>query len=386
MRCKWFLGLTAAVILSMFFLLPSAYAAGSSEDELASAVKLALGKSFNTDWSGLDSLTGFKWAPLPPKMLKNCLPDGGCFIRQGSVTMNGRSLVVLATGARTIVSNLYIRNSTTPIGEAAVLAALKQKGFAPELARCPVRGGGGGTNWYRLKGPATNTGVLAIQTSCNGKPCEGFTLTQGEDLPQLQPNQLRLYSEQCTGTAAGRKAVATVMPHEALAQTIASLLPPATGPALYSWQVLPTLAPEAQWSPGGVKKWDLSSQGDPNPMGWSGRITLSGRVLSLLASGSTTDIKAIYFDEQGMHPSGENMLGALYKLGYAVRLRRCGPVYTQSTNNWYSVTSAKSHPVMVQQSIRYEGKQVQDAYVLRLDGTLPTRDPRDRDPGVNGCR
>jgi hypothetical protein len=41
---------------------------------------------------------------------------------------------------------------------------------------------------------------------------------------------------------------------------------------------------------------------------------------------------------------------------------------------------------MIRQSIRYDGNQVQDSYAIRLDGTLPTRDPRDRDPGVNGCR
>ena len=33
-----------------------------------------------------------------------------------------------------------------------------------------------------------------------------------------------------------------------------------------------------------------------------------------------------------------------------------------------------------------EGNQVQDSYELRLDNTLPKRDPRDRDPGAGGCR
>jgi hypothetical protein len=34
---------------------------------LIEAVKVALGKNFNTDWSGLDALPGIKWAPLPLK-------------------------------------------------------------------------------------------------------------------------------------------------------------------------------------------------------------------------------------------------------------------------------------------------------------------------------
>jgi hypothetical protein len=40
---------------------------------------------------------------------------------------------------------------------------------------------------------------------------------------------------------------------------------------------------------------------------------------------------------------------------------------------------------MVRQSIGYDGNQESDSYELRLDGSLPARDPRDRDPGVNGC-
>jgi hypothetical protein len=60
-------------------------------------------------------------------------------------------------------------------------------------------------------------------------------------------------------------------------------------------------------------------------------------------------------------------------------------VYTESTNNWYSLTSAKTRPAMIRQSIHYDGNQVGDTYELRLDGTLPTRDARDRNPGTNGC-
>jgi hypothetical protein len=65
---------------------------------------------------------------------------------------------------------------------------------------------------------------------------------------------------------------------------------------------------------------------------------------------------------------------------------RCGPVYTESINNWYSVKGPSSKPVMLRQSLRLDGNQIQDAYELRLDGSLPKRDARDRDPGVNGCR
>jgi len=41
---------------------------------------------------------------------------------------------------------------------------------------------------------------------------------------------------------------------------------------------------------------------------------------------------------------------------------------------------------MLRQSPRLDGNQIQDAYELRLDGSLPERDGRDRDPGANGWR
>ena len=141
-----------------------------------------------------------------------------------------------------------------------------------------------------------------------------------------------------------------------------------------------------QWSPGVPRKTDLTFKSDPNPFSHSGSFALSGRQFSLLVSGSPTQPKVIYIDENGMHPRGEHLLGVMYTLGYHVKLVRCGPIYTESTNNWYNLTSANSHPVMLKQSIRYEGNRVQDAYELRLDSTLPARDPRDRDPAVQGCR
>ena len=86
-----------------------------------------------------------------------------------------------------------------------MLTALGGAGLTADLARCPVPGTAGGTNWYRLKGAGVNPGILSVQTSCNGRPCEGFALSQGEELPALQPAQVKLYSEQCSAPPADRK-------------------------------------------------------------------------------------------------------------------------------------------------------------------------------------
>ena len=374
-----------AVTIAMC-LCPATRAAGRPEDELATTIKTFYALAPGGDWTGVEKLPGIQWAPLPPTMLQNCLPDGGCFTRTGKAVIAGRNLAVLATGARTIVNSVYLRNAAAPFGEAAVLGALKQAGLSTELARCPVQGTAGGTNWYRLKGATANPGVLSIQTACNNRPCEGFVLTQGADLPPLQPAQLKLYSEQCSAPPTERKAVATGLPHEALAEVIVALILRATGPVLSDWKALAALNTPIKWPVTPPQKMNLSFKLDPNPFAQTSDLTVPGRKFSVLASGSLARPLTIHIDEMGMHPRGEHLLGVIYNKGLQVQLVRCGPVYTESTNNWYSLKSAKTYPVMLQQSIRYEGNQVQDTYQLRLDNTLPARDPRDRDPGIAGCR
>ena len=263
-----------------------------------------------------------------------------------------------------------------------MVAALGKAALNHRLARCPASSAGS-TNWYALTGKQVNPGYLAVQVKCKGKPCEGFVLSRGEKLPPLQPNQLALFSEQCDA-GSERKVVLTSKPPELIAGAIKTLLPPAAGPASYDWKVLVALPSGIAWNGDGPKPGNMSYKGDPGPWLQTGQVTLGGREFSVAASGTTAHVTAIYFDEMGTHPKGEHMLGALYDKGLTVTLVRCGPVYTESTNNWYSATSSATRPVMILQSIRYDGNLVQDSYALRLDGTLPARDPRDRNPGAVG--
>ena len=358
--------------------LAQATPAPTAEDELAGIFKMLLARNASTEWAAVERIPGSKWAPLPPAELKNCLPDGGCYARQGTLALGGRNLVLIATGARTIVSHVYLRNTGTAFGENAVLASLRKAGLSAELARCPVPGTPGDTNWYRLKAAATQPGFLSVQRSCGGKPCEGFSVSYGTDLPALQPNQLRMYSESCGAGATARKPVSTAMPHELLAQALAGMLPQTGGTGTYDWATLAKLLPDAKWNP--------PYRGEPTQKTQSGQLKVAGREFSLLATGPQTQVNVITFDEMGLHRKGEDLLSVLRGKGLDVKLVRCGPVYTESINNWYNVKGASSKPVMLRQSLRLDGNQIQDAYELRLDGTLPKRDPRDRDPGVNGCR
>jgi hypothetical protein len=371
-------------MFAALLLMAGAQDPGKPAADLVGLVRAYLGMDLPMDWDGLDGLPNTRWAALPTTMLKNCLPDGGCFTRQGSASLGGRNVTLMVTGARTMVLNIYVRNTAAPIGEAAVVAALKQLDPATELARCPVRGGPGTTNWYRLKG-AKSPGYLSVQTVRGARPSEGFVLSYGGDLPALQPNQLAMYSLDCAA-GAEQKPVATVLPHQRLAEVVTALLVPAASQG-HDWASLRALATGIVWDTAAPKKWDLTTlKGDPNPMALSGTAEYSGRKFSALASGTATQVKNIYIEEMGQHPRGEHMLGVVYEKGIAVRLVRCGPVYTESTNNWYSLQSSRTRPAMIQQSIGYDGNNVADRYALRLDGTLPARDPRDRDPGVGGCQ
>jgi hypothetical protein len=353
--------------------------------ELAALARIWLALSQPTDWDGVDRLPGIKWAPLPATELRSCLPNGDCYARQGTGVLGGRSAVVVATGARTIVMTILIRNLGAPLGEAAVSASLEAAGLAPTLARCPTRTGVGGTSWYRLAGVGVAPGFLSVQPPGPGRPNEGYVITAGSQLPALQPNQLAHYTEQCA-PGADRKPVATAKPHEQLARTLVALLVPAAGAALYDWKALTALPTGITWTDGGPKPVDLTSRGDFNPLMLSGSATYAGRRFSVMATGSAAEVKAVHVEELGLHPRGEHLLGVVYERGIVVRLVRCGPIYTESTNNWYGLTSAGTRPAHVRQSIRHDGQQVQDSYELRLDGSLPARDPRDRDPGVNGCQ
>ncbi len=354
------------------------------EDHLASLVRTYLGLSQPSSWDGIETLPATKWAALPPTSLTNCLPNGDCFARQGSVMLGGRAVPIVATGARTMVMTLLIRNPAPAVGEAAIMPALGRVGLSATAARCPIREGAGGTTWYRVTGGG-GPGFLSIQPAGPGRPSEGYVLTHGEALPALQPNQLALYTEQCA-PGAERKPVATRKPHESLARTLVALLSPAAATAPYDWKALRALPTEIRWSGETPIAADLSSRGDSNPVMLSGTVTYGGREFSVYASGTPDRVNLVAFEEMGLHPKGEHLLGVVYEEGVAVRLVRCGPIYTESTNNWYGLSSPRTRPATIRQSIRYDGNQVQDSYELRLDGSLPARDSRDRNPGVNGCR
>jgi hypothetical protein len=82
--------------------------------------------------------------------------------------------------------------------------------------------------------------VLSVQTSCNGRPCEGFVVSRGEQLPLLQPNQVTLYSDRCSAVS-DRQPVSTVLPHEQFAKSLAAYIPTAGAGVPYAWKALESI-------------------------------------------------------------------------------------------------------------------------------------------------
>ena len=60
-----------------------------------------------------------EYAPLDSTMLDESLPDGSYFERRGSAAIGGRRIEVRATGARTMVGNVYFVHRGAAFGEAA---------------------------------------------------------------------------------------------------------------------------------------------------------------------------------------------------------------------------------------------------------------------------
>ena len=174
-----------------------AMAANKPADELAGTIKALLPVG-GGDWGTIEEVKQIKWAPLPPKMLDNCLPDGGCFTRVGTLAPGGQPMAIKATGARTIVSNFYIKNSGPALGEAPLIAALGSAGLSPNLARCPVHPEDGVHNskWWRVKSGAFS-GYVSLMHSTGAKAWEGIGYHAGDDLPALDPSEAKEYSERC---------------------------------------------------------------------------------------------------------------------------------------------------------------------------------------------
>ena len=150
------------------------------------------------DWRFIEKAPNVTWAALPPEMLDKPLADGQFFRRTGTVTLGSQSLKVMAAGARTMVFNHYFKNEGRPLGEEAVLAALRGSGLEVTTARCAMNKNLRAPTWYRLSGNDKRTALLWIaQPRGAASPWEGFNLSLDNSLKPLTPQERTVYSDRC---------------------------------------------------------------------------------------------------------------------------------------------------------------------------------------------
>lgn len=344
-------------------------------DILSSLMMPAGSEGSYDDWSSLEAVKQIRWQPLPPNMLDNALADGSYFSRKGLANVGGVPFGVVATGARTMVVNVYFRNvSATPMGADLLLDTLRRGGFSLEMARCPVKGTiGAGDTWWRLEAPGKRPAWLSAQTLCNGRKCEGYALLLGDALPTLPPQQRNLYTDQCSGTAAGAPMAPVAAWDAQLAALFVQLMPP-QGAASVPWTAIDAVS-GLTWAP-------MPPHEVPNPV-WSdtenhfyrgGQTDLGGRVMYLTATGTRDSVRTIHLEDQSTLANRGDPLAVLRAQGYKIELLRCGKVYLLSSGKWYRVTGRDKHPAMLKREVRCDTvacPKGQETYALALDGKLP---------------
>jgi hypothetical protein len=353
--------------------------AQTAEDQLAQVVAALMQPAGSEgsygDWSQVDSVKQIRWEALPPKMLDDALPDGSYFTRRGLANLGGQPFGVVATGARTMVVNVYLRNvGQAQVGEPKVLAALQRKGLSLDLARCPVKGSAGaGNQWWRIQAPGKRPAFFNSQTNCNGKQCEGYALSLGSALPTLTPAQQSLYTDRCTGATAGAAAPAAAAWDAQLAALLVSLIPTSqSGPV--SWTAIEQVQ-AVQWAPMPpleIRPQAWEDQTDRFYRG--GQADLGGRVFYFKAAGPKDRVRHVHFEDQATQANRGDALKALQQQGYDVQLARCGKVYQLSTEKWYRVAGPGKRTVMLLRNVRCDTvacPKGQENYTLALDGKLP---------------
>jgi len=378
----------ASALSGLLWLLasPDAIANGEELANTIAAFMLPAGAdpSFE-DWNDLESVTTVRWQPLPPNMLDDGLPDGSYFTRRGIAQLDGRPVGVVATGARTMVMNLYFRNVGAPIGDGAVIAPLDRLGIHAELLRCPIGTMASGDRWWRIAGAGKRAAILQSQTSCNGKRCEGYALLLDGTLASMSPGERKLYTDRCTGSQAGTALPSLPPWDEQLAAIFDAWIRTGTADGIpwgaldtigaIHWQTLPPQESTQPWKEPFPYRFALTGEAD-----------LGGRMIQATATGDRKVAMTLYLEDQHTQSSRGNVLASLQGMGYQVRLLRCGKVYTRSSRNWYEIKHAAAPSTLLAFGLRCDSDacpKAQEDFALSRPARLPPLQPGEVD-AING--
>jgi hypothetical protein len=319
-------------------------------------------------------------------MPREVLADGSYFIRTGTADLGGGGVAVTATGARTMVGTIYFADGHAPFEQAALLAALKDAGFAVRLLRCPAAGARqDSASWYRLTLAGKWPAVLGIDPGCRGGDrCAGVALRLGGDLPVLSPADARVVSDDCGGSRAAVTPPGAPTDEEKIAGTIAALLPPAARPgSAIAWADLGKVSVVA-WKESMPRQVDASAWLDANPRLLEGSIRLPTRRMTVFATGHAAGATDIYLRDDSFF-SHTDVFAALRRQGYAIALAACGKPYIRMREDWFRIDGRERAPAVLYRSRTCESGMCSENYAVLRAGRLPSK-PGLRQPGTAGCR
>ena len=326
-------------------------------------------------WDGMEANRAIRWGQ-GPVMTEKPAPDGSFFARPGQAMFAGRPMMVVATGARTMVLNYYFRNPGAPIAPDDIVAGFRQAGFAVTPSRCASNPGQPAPKrWYRLSHPQKRPAILYVGPLASGG--QGYTLFLDQAPPMTQAESA-VYTDNCSarpGAAPGGPAriangqAGVVAVIEALLRPTgsASAIPwvsLATLPAI-SWNKLPATRMSNPFGDGGA---------DNNPRLLEGRFKTPTTEMSAIATGDDQVATRFQLINGGNLPRGA-VFDGLVRDGYAITAIRCGKPYTEMSENWFRISGGGKQPAILYRAMYRDGGRTTETYGLRIDNLMPPMQP-----------
>ena len=354
-------------------------AADPSATALAELIKplLILPADSGGDWEGLESHPAIRWGG-GPVMSSRASPDGNFFARPGQASVAGRTLTVVASGARSMVFSIYLRDPMPPMAPEALVAGFRQAGFTVAPARCPLdHRSAAPRRWYRLglakKKPAF---LMAGPLQSGGS---GYTLYLA-DLPPMTQSEAALYTDDCGGagtrTAGGAAAPRPATGQAGIVAVIEALLRPPGAPANLPWATLTSL-PVVTWkttTPMKMTSPYADVGADNNPRLLEGEFKTATTRMQAIATGDERAANRFMLRD-GQHLPRGAVFAALARDGYAIAALRCGKPYIETSQVWFRISGPGKQPAILYRAHHNSDGVLSEDYALRLDNVLPPAEP-----------
>jgi hypothetical protein len=345
--------------------------------ELVKPLLLAPARDFMPPgWNDIEADRAIRWAQ-GPVMTDKPAPDGSFFARPGQAMFAGRPMMVVATGARSMVFNYYFRNPGAPIAPDDIVDGFRQAGFTVAPARCASNPAQAAPKrWYRLAHPQKRPAFLYVGPLASGG--QGYTLFL-DQIPPMTQAEAMAYTDACQarpGAAPAGAAPRIANGQAGVVAVIEALLRPAGSPAAIPWASLSTL-PAITWNrPPPMKMTNPYGDGgaDNNPRLLEGRFKTPTTEMTAIATGDDRVATRFQLIQGGNLPRGA-VFDGLIRDGYAITAIRCGKPYTQMSENWFRISGGGKQPAILYRAMYNDGGRTTETYGLRIDNLAPPMQP-----------